>query len=411
MRYACDRVSSSAELVMPESGIDPHTLYRNVVHILEHGLRTATYKLATMTALIDFSVAHWPTFPANTLDVPIPDLARRVMDLYWRQSRPFDGAQLRQSTGSRSRILDSINVVRNAADPTDFDMTLDAAAKRAPEVFRRAIESVGMCLAQQPLPRLQRLPGAAKSVRLLYDDSFLHDNVSLSELRRHNNAIRLHAGIPQGLANLEVPLLRTLRAMWVDDVIRMNRISPDQRQRVEEHLFDRRLPNDSKPEPVPAPASSGVSATEHDQAKPHGGLAAATFAAKLNHLFDKVHSPDGQPYSSGEVAEKIRQSGFPLYVGTVTQLRAGVGPAPNKHTIKALAMFFDVRPTYFSGDGDFGDVSTPWSTLQSDQLSKSDVPSSSDSVEGNQPPHGSPDDRSDSTDRRDDEKVSASSEN
>ena len=90
---------------MPESGIDPHTLYRNVVHILEHGLRTATYKLATMTALIDFSVAHRSTFPANTLDVPIPDLARRVMDLYWRQSRPFDGAQLRQSTGRGHAFL------------------------------------------------------------------------------------------------------------------------------------------------------------------------------------------------------------------------------------------------------------------------------------------------------------------
>ena len=100
-------------------------------------------------------------------------------------------------------------------------MTLDAAAKRAPEVFVAQSKASVCAWLKQPLPRLQRLPGAAKSVRLLYDASFLHDNVSLSELPRHNNAIRLHAGIPQGLANLEVPLLRTLRAMWVDDVIRM----------------------------------------------------------------------------------------------------------------------------------------------------------------------------------------------
>jgi hypothetical protein len=36
--------------------------------------------------------------------VPIPDVAYRVLGLYWRQVTPFEGEQLRQSTQTRARI-------------------------------------------------------------------------------------------------------------------------------------------------------------------------------------------------------------------------------------------------------------------------------------------------------------------
>jgi hypothetical protein len=48
-----------------------------VVTLLETGLRTATYKLATLMALIDHAIEHVPEDADATLEVPIPQLAHR----------------------------------------------------------------------------------------------------------------------------------------------------------------------------------------------------------------------------------------------------------------------------------------------------------------------------------------------
>src|SRR5215469_441176 len=95
--------------------VDPLFLGQRVVAILETGLRTATYKLATLMALIDHCIENMPERPGDALRVPIPDLADRVLEIYWQQVRPFDGHELRQSTQPRARILIATNVLREAA--------------------------------------------------------------------------------------------------------------------------------------------------------------------------------------------------------------------------------------------------------------------------------------------------------
>jgi hypothetical protein len=60
-----------------------------IVAILEHGQRQSTYKLAALSALIEYCVAHVPDEPGATLDVPIEALADEVMRLYWQQVLPF----------------------------------------------------------------------------------------------------------------------------------------------------------------------------------------------------------------------------------------------------------------------------------------------------------------------------------
>ena len=67
---------------------DPLDLGQRLVSVLETGRRTATYKLATLMALIDFSIENAPQDPGDELRVPVRDLAVRVLDLYWRQVRP-----------------------------------------------------------------------------------------------------------------------------------------------------------------------------------------------------------------------------------------------------------------------------------------------------------------------------------
>lgn len=224
---------------MSSDAADPLLLGQRVVAILETGLRTATYKLATLMALIDHCIENMPERPADALRVPIPDLAHRVMETYWQQIRPFDGRQLRQSTQPRARILIATNALRAAAGAGRAGVSVDVARLRAPNEYRSAIDEITLCLAQQPLHRLQKLPGASTSDPFLYDDAFLHDQVSRSTLRAHGDAIDLKPGVAQGLARLAGLLKPALEIMWVDDVRRMNTFLDDKVPDVAGHLFGR----------------------------------------------------------------------------------------------------------------------------------------------------------------------------
>ncbi len=215
---------------------DPLLLGQRVVAILETGLRTATYKLATLMALIEHCIENLPPQPDDPLAVPIPDLAHRVLSIYWQQVRPFDGHELRQSTQPRARILIAANGLRAASGGA---ASVDVARIRAPAPYERAIDDITMCLAQQPLHRLQKLPGATASDPFLYDDSFLHDHVSRSTLRSHGDAITLNPGVAHGLARLAGLLKPALEIMWVDDVRRMNKFLDAEVPDVAGHLFGR----------------------------------------------------------------------------------------------------------------------------------------------------------------------------
>ena len=172
-----------------DDATDPLLLGQRLVAILETGLRTATYKLATLMALLEHCIENMPERPGDVLRVPIPDLAQRVLEIYWQQVRPFDGHELRQSTQPRARILIATNELREAAGVTRTGVAVDIARLRASTAYRSAIDEITLCLAQQPLHRLQKLPGSSTSDPFLYDDSFLHDRVSRSTLhageRRH----------------------------------------------------------------------------------------------------------------------------------------------------------------------------------------------------------------------------------
>jgi hypothetical protein len=221
-----------------EGVVDPLLLGQRVVAILETGLRTATYKLATLMALIDQCIENLPEHPHDELPVPIPDLARRVLEIYWRQVRPFDGHELRQSTQPRARILIATNDLRSASGARG-GLSLDIAGVRALDAYQRAIDEITLCLAQQPLHRLQRLPGSDSSDCFLYDDSFLHDHVSRATLRAHDDSIVLKPGVAHGLARLAGLLKPALEIMWVDDVRRMNKFLHAEVPDVAGHLFGR----------------------------------------------------------------------------------------------------------------------------------------------------------------------------
>ncbi|MGO9385927.1 MAG: HNH endonuclease [Mycobacterium sp.] len=222
-----------------DDAADPLRLGQRVVAILETGLRTATYKLATLMALIDHCIENLPEQPADVLRVPISDLAHRVLEIYWQQVRPFEGRELRQSTQPRARIVLATNALRKASGVKATSLSVDIARLRAPVAYRRAIDEIALCLAQQPLHRLQKLPGSSTSDPFLFDDSFLHDHVSLSTLRAHGDAIELRPGVAHGLARLAGLLKPAMEIMWIDDVRAMNKFLDAKVPDVAGHLFGR----------------------------------------------------------------------------------------------------------------------------------------------------------------------------
>ena len=222
---------------MSGNSVDPLFLGQRVVAILETGLRTATYKLATLMALVEHCIENLPERPEDAVRVPLPELAHRVLEIYWQQVRPFDGRELRQSTQARARILIAVNALRASAGRGAG--YVEIAQLRAPAAYQSAISEVVLCLAQQPLHRLQRLPGSSASDPFLYDDSFLHDQVSRSTLRDHGDAIELKPGVAYGLARLAGLLKPALEIMWVEDVRRMNKFLDAEVPDVAGHLFGR----------------------------------------------------------------------------------------------------------------------------------------------------------------------------
>ncbi|WP_158019634.1 HNH endonuclease [Mycolicibacterium rhodesiae] len=222
---------------MSDDTVDPLLLGQRVIAILETGLRTATYKLATLMALLEHCIENLPDRPDEMLKVPLSELAHRVLDVYWHQVRPFDGHELRQSTQPRARILIAANALRAASGRLAGSVYV--ARLRAPADYAKAINEVVLCLAQQPLHRLQRLPGSSTSDPFLYDDSFLHDHITRSTLREHDDAIELKPGVAYGLARLAGLLKPALEIMWVEDVRRMNKFLDAEVPDVAGHLFGR----------------------------------------------------------------------------------------------------------------------------------------------------------------------------
>lgn len=219
---------------------DPLLLGQRVIAILEHGQRDATYKLATLMALIEHSIENLPPHADDPLTVPIPDIAHRVLALYWHQVRPFEGHDLAQRrTGTRTRIIDATKAFRIAAKAGNSRMSLEIAMLRAPADYAAAIDRIAIALIKQPLPRLQKLPGASVSDPFLYDDSFLGENVSRSAVRAHGDAIVLKTGVAYGLARLAGLLKPALEIMWVEDVRRMNKFLESDVPDVAGHLFGR----------------------------------------------------------------------------------------------------------------------------------------------------------------------------
>jgi hypothetical protein len=176
------------------------------------------------------------------LDVPLDDLADRVIELYWRQVVPFEGTKHRlyQSTGEKSGdralILDEIAQLRSAPGK-HVRHTPAVARKQAPTEYEQARRRIVGVLVRQPLHRLQKLTEKDTHGAFLYDDSWMHDRITKREIDKHGNKIRLHPGVATGLARLAGLLEPTIRIHWIEEVRTINPTINQKVPPIERYLF------------------------------------------------------------------------------------------------------------------------------------------------------------------------------
>ena len=76
----------------------------------------------------------------------------------------------------------------------------------------------------------------------------------------------------------------------------------------------------------------------------------ATFADRLNQLFDTVYPPGGRPHSSAEVITACQSAHVHMSAPYLSQLRSGNRTNPSATTMAALANFFRIKSAYFTDD-------------------------------------------------------------
>ena len=83
---------------------------RNVQRLLAEGQFVASYKFALVSALADLAVLKGEDSGAP-LEIDTREIAAKFVELYWRQSRPFQvggetsGLILQQNTGKQAAII------------------------------------------------------------------------------------------------------------------------------------------------------------------------------------------------------------------------------------------------------------------------------------------------------------------
>ena len=154
---------------------------RNIQRLLAEGLFVASYKFALVHALADLAVLKGDDSGAP-LEISTKEIAAKFVELYWRQSRPFQvggeaiGLILQQNTGKQAAIISQI-----AASQQQCGGSLFRFKQSASDRWLSLVAEVDQVVRTMPLWKLQTVGDE----RL----EFLYENLD------RGNQITLKAGV------------------------------------------------------------------------------------------------------------------------------------------------------------------------------------------------------------------------
>jgi len=214
--------------------LEPVDVVQRVLQVLDDGTLTTTYKLAVLLALVELCFEETARDSPTGAVLTTPQLADKVIELYWPQARPYAGRDmaLRQGAshpeqrGGRTLL---VVIAEWQGGLTGADRGLPfAVARRRPE-YAALRDDVERVLIRMPLPKLQRVGGVILPFlyELTWDDgSALPSDAALRRYQRtgagFDNAVRLKPGVCEAFARL-APLLRSfIQQRWIDKVTALN---------------------------------------------------------------------------------------------------------------------------------------------------------------------------------------------
>jgi len=213
-----------------------------VLSLVDTGRKSATYKLATLLALIDVVAESSSPLRGAPDAVSGKQVALRVIELYWPQSAVYaagpDGepSALRQS--ARNDIPAKLHAWRQLHG-LGTRASLAAARAADPVGWERLERDLIAIVLRMPIPKLQRFGDTKVAVedRFIYDFTWRDEEAAGTVLRiDFDDRLHLLPGAGEYLVRL-APLLRpAIQNKWVAQVARQNADLVDAHQ-LDEFLF------------------------------------------------------------------------------------------------------------------------------------------------------------------------------
>jgi 5-methylcytosine-specific restriction endonuclease McrA len=141
---------------------------KHIQQILQSGTFTSTYKFALLMSLTRLAIEQGQD-SGESLSLSYQDIAEKFIDLYWKQSLPFQFNQhnpfiLQQSTGKQASI---VNIIRNAQQK----FKTIAAARKDILYWTQLKKSVAVTVKQMPVIYLQNVNGQTHEFLYRLQDS------------------------------------------------------------------------------------------------------------------------------------------------------------------------------------------------------------------------------------------------
>jgi 5-methylcytosine-specific restriction endonuclease McrA len=213
-----------------------------VLELLEEGRYTATYKYAVLLALLDLSLEHTKRTGAPPEMFTTYEVARKIVEIYWRQVSPFLAGKratvLVQNTRGQAEIVRLIERFRAAHAPDPSTPFWEARAAQATR-FEKLEREVEWKLIEMPLPRLQVLGDAAHEFiyTIGWTTAVRRSDVALAQRDgsgTFDNRILLRPDVGRYLQQLNGLLRPLLHRRWSAMVARLN---DHDEARLEDFLF------------------------------------------------------------------------------------------------------------------------------------------------------------------------------
>lgn len=209
-----------------------------LLDIVRTGARTATYKPATLLALIDVLAAHSDASGRAPDLIRLDELGEQVLRLYWPQVRAYDGlgrtAVVLRQVADRNKGSVIVRAVRELYEDALAAGVRNPAGARAqlPCHYASTVRTVTANLTRYPLARLQRPGGWRKGQA--YDRPLYDDRPFGQERRPLTDLLRLQDGVGERLLALSPLLCPLLQSEWTQQVAGLNDLPSEN---LREHLF------------------------------------------------------------------------------------------------------------------------------------------------------------------------------